>query len=168
VPIGENQTISQPYIVAHMTEALELKGSEHVLEIGTGSGYQTAILADLARRVCTVERIKALQERAREILVELRYYNVVFKVSDGTWGWEEQGPYDAILVTAGAPTIPQPLVDSLVPGGRMIVPVGRNRQAQNLIKIVKDESGNLKESSLGGCRFVDLIGEHGFSESESC
>lgn len=162
LPIGHKQTISQPYIVALMTEALELAGTEKVLEIGTGSGYQTAILAELSKAVYTVERIEALLEKARMLLRDLGYSNVQFKVSDGTSGWEEFAPYDAIMATAGAPKIPQPLLDQLKEGGRLVVPVG-DRYSQELIK-VKREKNRFIEKNLGGCRFVDLIGEHGWKD----
>jgi len=124
VPIGEKQTISQPYIVALMTEALELKGKENTLEIGTGSGYQTAILAELSSRVYTIERIKSLLVDARKLLAQLGYSNVLFKAFDGTLGWKEYAPFDAIMVTAGAPSLPEPLMDQLADNGRMVIPVG--------------------------------------------
>jgi len=158
--IGEGQTISQPYIVALMTEALELKGIEKTLEIGTGSGYQTALLAELSAHVYTVERISELQIRAREILESLGYANIHFKTFDGTLGWEEKAPYHAILVTAGAPRIPTPLINQLAEGGRMIIPIG-DRFAQELIKLRK-QNDDITSESLGGCRFVALIGEYGW------
>jgi len=164
LPIGEEQTISQPYIVALMTEALQLQGSEKVLEIGAGSGYQAAILAELARRVYTVERIPDLLERARSILEELGYGNVSFKLGDGTLGWEEFQPYDAIIVTAGAPRIPEPLYRQLADRGRMLIPVG-NRYGQEMLKIVKEGDQMVKER-LGGCRFVALRGEEGWREAD--
>ena len=164
LPIGESQTISQPVMVAQMTEALELKGKEWVLEIGTGSGYQAAILAELVYRVFTMERFRSLMTRARQLLEKLGYRNVVFRQGDGTTGWPEQAPFDAIIVTAGAPVVPEPLVDQLAPGGRLVIPVGKTRMTQTLLKIVKDESGKLTETNLGGCRFVDLVGQHGWSE----
>lgn len=163
LPIGENQTISQPFIVAQMTEALELKGSERVLEIGTGSGYQAAILAELSYRVYTVERVRSLMIKARKLLEDMGYRNVLFHVNDGTCGWAEQAPYDAIIVTAGGPDIPPPLVEQLAPGGRLIVPIGPTRMSQYLIKVVKDRYGKLVRTNLGACRFVDLIGQHGWS-----
>ena len=162
LPIGRKQTISQPYIVALMTEALELTGEEKVLEIGTGSGYQTAILADLSRKVYTVERIRDLMVKARNILADLGYNNVMFKAFDGTLGWQEYEPYDAIMVTAGAPKIPQPLLDQLADGGRLIIPVG-NRFSQELIKVTK-KKGNVIQKDFGGCRFVDLVGIHGWKD----
>jgi protein-L-isoaspartate(D-aspartate) O-methyltransferase len=162
LPIGHKQTISQPYIVALMTEALELEGTEKVLEIGTGSGYQTAILAELSKAVYTVERIEPLLVKSKQLLRELGYTNIQFKVSDGTIGWEEFAPYDAIMVTAGAPKIPQPLLDQLADGGRMVIPIG-NRYSQDLIRVKRDKNRFL-EKNLGGCRFVDLIGNHGWKD----
>ncbi len=162
LPIGEGQTISQPYIVALMTEALELDGSERVLEIGTGSGYQTAILAELADEVYTVERIPVLQERARKVLESLGYDNIHFKLGDGTCGWEEHAPYDAVIVTAGAPEIPKPLVEQLKVGGVMVIPVG-DEHLQRLLKVRKlDEKGKLGVEDLGGCVFVKLKGLYGW------
>jgi protein-L-isoaspartate(D-aspartate) O-methyltransferase len=162
VPIGEKQTISQPYIVALMTEALELKGDENTLEIGTGSGYQTAILAELSSRVYTVERIERLLVNARKILAHLGYENILFKVFDGTIGWKEYAPFDTIMVTAGAPGVPEPLVDQLADDGRMIIPIG-DRYSQELIKIVR-RGKSLEQKNLGGCRFVNLIGIHGWQD----
>jgi protein-L-isoaspartate(D-aspartate) O-methyltransferase len=160
LPIGHKQTISQPYIVALMTEALELTGKEKTLEIGTGSGYQAAILAELSERVYTIERVRPLLVKARRILDELGYTNILFKVFDGTVGWKEFEPYDAIIVTAGAPQIPSPLIGQLAEGGRLLIPVG-NRFSQELVKVTK-KNGNLIERNLGGCRFVDLVGEYGW------
>jgi protein-L-isoaspartate(D-aspartate) O-methyltransferase len=162
LPIGHKQTISQPYIVALMTEALELTGKEKVLEIGTGSGYQTAILAELSAQVYTVERIEPLLERSKSLLQSLGYTNIYFKAYDGTLGWEDFAPFDAIMVTAGAPKVPDPLLKQLADGGRMIIPIG-NKYSQDLIKVtrVKDR---FVEKNLGGCRFVDLIGEHGWKD----
>jgi protein-L-isoaspartate(D-aspartate) O-methyltransferase len=162
LPIGHQQTISQPYIVALMTQALELTGKEKTLEIGTGSGYQTAILAELSEKVYTIERIRPLIEKARDLLAELCYTNVLFSAFDGTLGWKEYEPFDAIMVTAGAPKIPDPLRDQLADGGRMIIPIG-DRFSQELIKIVRRKD-HYKEKNLGGCRFVDLIGIHGWKE----
>lgn len=160
LPIGEEQTISQPFMVALMTEALELKGDETVLELGTGSGYQTAVLAELCHKVYSIERISSLASRARKILDKLGYGNVVVKIGDGTLGWKEEAPFDAIIVTAGAPEIPQPLLDQLKMGGRLVIPVG-GEFMQSLIRIRKTEKGIQKED-MGGCRFVKLIGEHGW------
>jgi protein-L-isoaspartate(D-aspartate) O-methyltransferase len=162
LPIGHNQTISQPYIVALMTEALGLKGDEKVLEIGTGSGYQTAILASLADKVYTVERIRPLMVKARNLLADLNYQNVLFKAFDGTLGWQEYAPYDAIIVTAGAPNVPQPLLDQLAEGGRLVIPIG-NRFSQELIKVTR-KLGSFTQENLGSCRFVDLVGVHGWKE----
>jgi len=163
LPIDERQTISQPYIVALMTEALNLKGNEKVLELGTGSGYQTAILAELAERVFSIERIAPLASGARKILDSLNYYNVAIRVGDGTYGWKEESPFDAIIVTAGAPDIPRTLVEQLVVGGRLVIPIG-GRHSQALIKLTRlsEDINNLKKEDLGGCRFVDLIGDHGW------
>ena len=162
LPIGHNQTISQPYIVALMTEALKLTGTEMTLEIGTGSGYQTATLAELSKRVCTIERVRPLMVKARTVLAELGYNNILFKAFDGTLGWKEYEPYDAIIITAGAPKIPQPLLDQLADGGRLIVPVG-NRSSQELIKATR-KKGNIIQENMGGCRFVDLVGVHGWRD----
>jgi protein-L-isoaspartate(D-aspartate) O-methyltransferase len=163
LPIGEKQTISQPYIVALMTEALELKGREKVLELGTGSGYQAAILAELADRVFTVERIASLAQKARKLLESLNYYNVVIRVGDGTYGWREESPFDAIAVSAGSPSIPRMLVEQLAIGGRLVIPVG-GRYSQSLIKLTRlsENPDDVKKEDLGGCRFVSLIGEHGW------
>ncbi len=160
LPIGSGQTISQPYIVARMTEELGLKGDEKVLEIGTGSGYQTAILAELARQVFSVERIPALLQRARQVLDSLGYHNVMIKLDDGTWGWKEHAPYDAILVTAGSPEIPTPLLDQLKDPGVMVVPVG-DEYSQTLTKVIKKD-GKIETKYLEGVRFVKLIGDHGW------
>jgi protein-L-isoaspartate(D-aspartate) O-methyltransferase len=162
LPIGHKQTISQPYIVALMTEALELTGREKVLEIGTGSGYQTAILAELSDRVYTIERIAPLLEGSKRLLESLGYRNIYFKAYDGTLGWEDFSPFDAIMVTAGAPSVPDPLRKQLADGGRMIIPIG-NRYSQDLIKVTRTKD-RFVEKNLGGCRFVDLIGEHGWKD----
>jgi protein-L-isoaspartate(D-aspartate) O-methyltransferase len=162
LPIGEKQTISQPYIVALMTEALELTGRERVLEIGTGSGYQAAILAELVQKVFSIERIRPLYQRARRILDQLKYFNVVLKIYDGTLGWPEESPFDAIIVTAASPDVPVPLLDQLAVGGRMVIPVG-DRYTQSLKRFIKTEKG-YEEEDLGGVRFVSLIGEHGWPE----
>ncbi len=162
LPLGEAQTISQPYMVGLMTELLELKGSERVLEIGTGSGYQAAVLAELSEKVYTVERIKLLADLARASLDRLGYRSVAIKVYDGTYGWKEMAPFDAILVTAGSPDIPAPLIDQLKEGGRMVIPVG-GRYGQTLMKIVKTSQGTVTERSIP-CVFVPLIGNHGWKE----
>jgi protein-L-isoaspartate(D-aspartate) O-methyltransferase len=161
LPIGEKQTISQPYMVALMTQALELVGGERVLEVGTGSGYQTAILAGLATKVYSVERIRSLADRARAILEELGYYNVLIRVGDGTLGWREEAPFDAVLVTAAAPEVPAPLVEQLKAGGRLVIPVGGST-AQVLKCLVKEPDGLVRESELVGCVFVKLVGEQGW------
>jgi protein-L-isoaspartate(D-aspartate) O-methyltransferase len=165
LPIGEDQTISQPYIVAMMTEALELVGTEKVLEIGAGSGYQAAVLAELAKEVFTIERIPFLAHRAEGILKNLGYANVHVIVADGTLGWPPESPYGAIMVTAGAPQVPQPLIEQLALGGRLVIPVG-DRYSQNLTRIRRTPEGDLKTEYLGGCRFVKLIGEHGWKAQE--
>lgn len=162
LPIGHRQTISQPYIVALMTQALELTGKEKTLEIGTGCGYQTAILAELSEKVYTIERIRLLMEEARALLAELNCLNIIFSAFDGTTGWKEYEPYDAVMVTAGAAKIPQPLLEQLADGGRMIIPIG-DKTSQELIKITRDKD-HYDKKSLGGCRFVDLIGIHGWNE----
>ncbi|MDD3295092.1 MAG: protein-L-isoaspartate(D-aspartate) O-methyltransferase [Geobacteraceae bacterium] len=161
LPIGEKQTISQPYMVALMTELLELDGKEKVLEIGTGSGYQSAVLAVLADRVCTMERIRPLAMRARKTLDGLGLLNVNIRVADGTCGWEEEAPFDAILVTAGAPEIPNTLVAQLAVGGRLVLPVG-DQYSQTLVRIVKQQDGSCTIEDSIGCRFVKLIGRHGW------
>ena len=160
LPIGEQQTISQPYIVAEMTHALELKAEDRVLEIGTGSGYQAAILAEVVFRVYTIERIRSLFMNARKLFDRLRYHNILTKYSDGSVGWADESPFDAIIITAGAPEIPEILIHQLTVGGRMVLPVG-NRYSQDLIKIYKDDEG-IHQTNLGGCRFVKLVGEHGW------
>jgi protein-L-isoaspartate(D-aspartate) O-methyltransferase len=164
LPIGEKQTISQPYIVALMSEMLELSGREKVLEIGTGSGYQTAILATLAERVCTAERIRPLALRARKCLDSLRLFNIMLRINDSDdspIGWEDEAPFDAIIVTAGAPDIPFILTDQLALGGRLVIPVGSEAE-QRLIKIVKNADGELETVASIGCRFVPLIGKQGW------
>jgi protein-L-isoaspartate(D-aspartate) O-methyltransferase len=161
LPIGEKQTISQPYMVALMTDLLELTSNDHVLEIGTGSGYQTAILASLVRRVWTIERIRPLAMQARKVLDSLHLLNVNIKVGDGTLGWSEEGPFDAILVTAGAPAIPETLAKQLAPGGRLVIPVG-DESNQTLLRIRKAADGTLSQETGIGCRFVPLIGQQGW------
>jgi len=162
LPIGEQQTISQPYIVAEMTQALALNPDDRVLEIGTGSGYQAAVLAQLAYRVFTTERIRPLYLQARRLFDELRLFNIVTRYGDGSKGWEEESPFDAIILTAGAPMVPAVLMNQLAVGGRLVAPIG-NPHAQELLKFVKEKSG-VREVNLGGCRFVKLIGEHGWKE----
>ncbi len=160
LPIGQKQSISQPYMVALMTEALELKGDEKVLEIGTGSAYQTAILAELARNVFSIEKIRTLATRARTILDQLQYYNIAIHVGDGTLGWSDHAPFDAILVTAGSPTLPQPLVEQLALGGRLVIPLGDERS--QVLKRVRRTSSGFEEEQLGECRFVKLWGKYGW------
>lgn len=162
LPIGLDQTISQPFIVALMTEALELTGSEKVLEVGTGSGYQAAILAELARLVITVERLPALTEGAKRVLDSLGYTNVVVHLAEKTLGWQAEAPYDAIMVTAGAPRVPVDLLAQLAIGGRLVIPIG-SRYVQELYKVTKRRKKNIVQN-LGGCRFVSLIGEGAWEE----
>ena len=162
LPIGLEQTISQPFIIALMTEALELTGSEKVLEIGTGSGYQAAILAELASFVVTVERLPALAEAARKTLDSLGYRNIETHLTEQTLGWPKAAPYDAIMVTAGAPRVPPDLLAQLAIGGRMIIPVG-SRYLQELCKVTRQRKKN-KVNNLGGCRFVSLIGNGAWEE----
>lgn len=161
LPIGDGQTISQPFIVAEMTHLLRLTGAEKVLEVGTGSGYQTAVLARLAREVVTIERIARLSDRAREVLSCLGVQNVVFRVGDGSLGSPEDAPFDRILVTAAAPRVPPSLFVQLSEGGILVIPVG-DRWEQDLLRVVKT-GGRPDREFLGGCRFVPLVGEEGFS-----
>ncbi|GAI17726.1 unnamed protein product [marine sediment metagenome] len=162
LPIGLDQTISQPFIIALMTEALELTGSEKVLEVGTGSGYQAAILAELARLVITVERLPTLTEGAKRVLDSLGYTNVVVHLAEKTLGWQAEAPYDAIMVTAGAPRVPVDLLAQLAIGGRLVIPIG-SRYVQELYKVTKRRKKNIVQN-LGGCRFVSLIGEGAWEE----
>jgi protein-L-isoaspartate(D-aspartate) O-methyltransferase len=163
LPIGEQQTISQPFIVAEMTQALELSPEDRVLEIGTGSGYQAAILAHIVYRVYTIERIHSLYTKTRKLFDRLGYHNIVTRYSDGTTGWKDESPFDAIIVTAGSPEIPATLVNQLAVNGRMVIPVG-NQYSQDLIKLVRTQKG-IDKVNLGGCRFVKLVGEHGWREN---
>jgi len=163
LPIGERQTISQPYMVAVMSEALQLQGGEKVLEIGTGSGYQSAVLALLARQVFSLERIPALARQARRTLDQCGFARVNVRVSDGTSGWEEEAPYEGILVTAGAPAIPQPYRSQLAIGGRLVIPVG-DRISQILVRLTRLSERDYREERLFGCRFVPLVGDHGWRE----
>jgi len=164
LPIGEGQTISQPYMVAVMTELLELKGTEKILEIGTGSGYQGAVLAELAKEVYTIERIGVLADRAASEYRTLDYDNIQARTGDGTLGWPEAAPFDRIIITAASPEIPEPLMDQLAMNGILIIPVG-TRYSQQLLKITKTEQG-LKEEYHTPCIFVPLIGKYGW-EKES-
>jgi protein-L-isoaspartate(D-aspartate) O-methyltransferase len=160
LPLGESQTMSQPYMVALMTELLRLKGTERVLEIGTGSGYQAAVLAELCEKVYTVERIKSLADKARASLDRLGYRSVAIKVYDGTYGWKEMAPFDAIMVTAGAPEVPATLTEQLKEGGSMVIPVG-DRHGQRLLKVSRTSEGTVTEQNTP-CVFVPLIGNHGW------
>ena len=161
LPIGDKQTISQPYMVALMTELLKLQGKEKVLEIGTGSGYQAAVLAVLAERVYTMERLRPLALRARKALDSIGLLNVNIRIDDGTCGWDEEAPFDAVLVTAGAPEIPEKLVAQLAVGGRLVIPVG-DQLSQTLVRVVKQDDGSCTVEDSIGCRFVKLIGKYGW------
>lgn len=162
LPIGEGQTISAPAVVAAMSSALELRGAEQVLEIGTGSGYQAAVLSRLAARVISIERVPLLAARARSALDRLGVSNVIVYLGDGTAGRPSDAPFDAIVVTAGGPEVPPPLLEQLAPGGRLVGPFG-NREEQRLIRIRRAEDGTLSREVLGRCRFVDLVGTHGWA-----
>jgi len=162
LPIEMGQTISQPFIVALMTEAMEITDKDKVLEVGTGSGYQTAILCELASRVVTVERHQRLLDRAKDVLAMLGYTNVEFHPTEKTLGWPKGTPYDAIMVTAGAPKVPQVLLDQLAVDGRLVIPVG-SRFEQDLMQVIKRKEG-LVSTNLGACRFVPLIGEGAWDE----
>ena len=161
LPIGEKQTISQPYMVAAMTAALELQGDERILEIGTGSGYQTAILSKLVKRVYSIERIAVLAGRARKILDQLQLSNINIKIGDGTVGWKDQAPFSGILVAAGSPDVPQKYLDQLDIGGKLVLPVG-DKEEQILIRIIRKNENHFEREQLMGCRFVPLIGEQGW------
>jgi protein-L-isoaspartate(D-aspartate) O-methyltransferase len=161
LPISGGQTISQPYIVARMTELLELTGNEKVLEIGAGSGYQTAVLAKLARKVFAIERLPGLTAEAERRLALLDLRNVTLKAADGTSGWDAYMPFGAILVAAGGPVVPEPLVHQLTVGGRLVIPIGEDKQKQHLIRVTRNETGATRED-FGPCAFVPLIGRHGW------
>jgi protein-L-isoaspartate(D-aspartate) O-methyltransferase len=161
LPIGERQTISQPYMVGVMSEALQLHGEEKVLEIGTGSGYQAAVLALLARQVFSLERIPALARQARRLLDSCGFARVNIRVSDGTYGLEDEAPFDGIVVTAGAPAIPKPYLEQLTIGGRLVIPVG-DRISQVLVRVTRRAERDFREERLFGCRFVPLVGNHGW------
>jgi protein-L-isoaspartate(D-aspartate) O-methyltransferase len=161
LPIAANQTISQPFIVARMTELLELAPAARVLEIGAGSGYQTAILAKLARQVYAIERVPQLAAEAHERLKKLGITNVSLRCADGTLGWEVYAPFDGILVAAGSPEIPQPLLDQLKIGGKLVLPVGENQQSQRLVRVTRTDNRFVTED-ITACAFVPLIGEHGW------
>jgi protein-L-isoaspartate(D-aspartate) O-methyltransferase len=158
LPIGEGQTISQPYIVALMTSLLELTGQEKVLEVGTGSGYQTAVLGALARRVWSIERLPRLAERARNLLESLGVSNVWIRVGNGALGWPDEAPFDRILVAAGGPTVPPPLVEQLAEGGRMILPVGSAED--QVLTVVERTGGEVRSRQVGECKFVKLVGKY--------
>jgi len=160
--IGEDQTISQPYMVALMTQSLELKGQEKVLEIGTGSGYQTAILAELSKEIYSIERIKVLAERAEKLLEKLGYNNIKIFLSNGTLGWKECSPYDRILVTAGAREVPQPLIEQLKEKGIMVIPVGGS-YSQDL-RVIRKRKTDIKSVTVERCVFVPLIGKYGWDK----
>ncbi len=162
LPINSNQTISQPFIVARMTELLELDKSSRVLEIGAGSGYQTAVLAYLAGQVYAIERLGELAREAHARLRDLGIYNATVKAFDGTLGWSAHGPYDAILVAAGGPRIPDPLITQLKIAGRLVIPIGETRDSQRLVRVIKTEQGQEVEEH-GACQFVPLIGQHGWT-----
>jgi protein-L-isoaspartate(D-aspartate) O-methyltransferase len=163
LPIAEGQTISQPYIVALMTEALALKGGETVLEIGTGSGYAAAVLAQIAAEVYTVERIRQLADTAATVLSDLGYTNVHVQHGDGTRGWEDHAPYDAIVVTAGGPEVPESLRSQLKIGGRLVIPVGIDRRLQELVRVTRVSESEYKTNNIADVRFVPLVGEQGWA-----
>jgi protein-L-isoaspartate(D-aspartate) O-methyltransferase len=167
LPIGESQTISQPYVVALMTQALELSPGDQVLEIGTGSGYAAAVLAEIVDEVYTVERHENLAQAARARFKELGYNNIHVRHGDGTLGWEEYAPYDAIEVTAGGPEVPQPLMEQLAIGGRIVIPIGPVRRAQELLRIRRVSQEDYESESLGPVQFVPLIGVAGWNASEA-
>jgi len=162
LPIGQGQTISQPYMVAIMSEAMSLQGHEKVLEIGTGSGYQTAILAHLADKIFTVERVRELGRKAEARFAEMGYTNILVRIADGTHGWTEEAPYDAILVTAGAPEAPKTYLDQLKVGGRLVIPIG-SRGVQTLCCFTKERKQIVKDN-YGQCVFVPLIGHYGWQD----
>jgi protein-L-isoaspartate(D-aspartate) O-methyltransferase len=162
LPIGDKQTLSQPYMAARMSEALCLGGEEKVLEVGTGSGYQTALLAEICFNVFSVEKLRALSRKARQLLDRLDYQNIALHVGDGTLGWSEHAPYDAIIVTAGAPRPPKPLLEQLAVGGRLVIPVG-DEQEQTLVRVSRTRF-SYKEERLGECKFVKLLGKFGWRE----
>jgi len=163
LPIGKNQTISQPYIVALMTENLCLSGEEKILEIGTGSGYQTAILAELAREVYSVERLDDLSNKAEATLKKMGYDNIRFKVGDGTLGWPEFAPFDRIIITAASPQIPLPLIEQLKENGKLILPLGEN--LGQVLTLVEKKKNKLESIRISGCVFVPLIGKYGYKDS---
>ena len=165
LPISNNQTISQPFIVARMTELLELAPDAKVLEIGAGSGYQTAILARLARMIYAIERVPNLARQAQERLSKLNIQNVTIRCADGTNGWETNAPFDGILVAAGSPSMPKPLLNQLKIGGKLVIPIGQDQKSQNLIRVTRTSNG-FDTEDFGACAFVPLIGEHGWQTGE--
>ncbi len=158
LPIGDGQTISQPFMVGKMTELLRLGGAEKVLEIGTGCGYQAAVLAELCARVCTIERIPKLAQRARELLEQMGYRNVWVRVANGTLGWPDEAPFDRILVTAGGPNVPPPLFDQLAEGGSMVIPVGD--ATTQVLQMIEKRDGAMRTTEHSGCVFVKLVGKY--------
>jgi protein-L-isoaspartate(D-aspartate) O-methyltransferase len=162
LPIGEKQTLSQPYMAGKMTEALRLTGKEKVLEIGTGSGYQTALLAELCFNVFSVEKIRVLSRKARELLDRLEYHNIALHVGDGTLGWSEHAPYDSIIVAASAPDVPRPLIEQLSVGGKLVIPVGDD--VSQVLKLVQRERFGFHQEDIGECRFVKLWGKFGWQD----
>lgn len=161
LPIGYGQTISQPYIVARMTQLLEVRSGMRVLEVGTGSGYQAAVLSELGAEVYTVERVRELFTRTRQLFSRLRYFWIKTRLDDGTMGWPDEAPFDRIIVTAGGPEVPEPLLDQLADSGMLLIPVGGERREQRLIRITKS-GGTTTREEFGGVVFVDLVGEHGW------
>lgn len=161
LPIGEGQTISQPYIVALMSETLQVSRGMKVLEIGTGSGYQAAVLAAMGVEVYTVERLRSLFHKARSRFLEMRLFSIKCKLDDGTMGWPEEAPFDGIIVTAGGPTVPEPLVEQLADPGRLVIPVGAAKKNQTLV-VVEKRGGEVVRRDMGGVAFVDLVGTHGW------
>ena len=164
LPIGFGQTISQPYVVALMSELLEAEQGMRVLEIGTGSGYQAAVLNAMGLEVCSVERLRELYFRTSSLLMKLRYLSIRLKLDDGTLGWPEAGPYDRIIVTAGGPEIPQPLIAQLADPGIMVIPVGTDRRTQKMVRVRK-AGGQMSTEEKGGVAFVDLVGRHGWTQA---
>ena len=164
LPIGEGQTISQPLMVAYMSESLELGGKERVLEVGTGTGYQTAVLSHLAERVYSLERVRSLLEKARKILDQIQCRNIITQLSDGSYGWKDEAPFDAIMVTAGSPSLPEPLMEQLKVGGTLLIPIG-GRNVQRMMRVRRNARGFLEEN-LMECSFVALVGDHGWPKRE--
>ncbi|HXH69744.1 MAG TPA: protein-L-isoaspartate(D-aspartate) O-methyltransferase [Pyrinomonadaceae bacterium] len=166
LPIAANQTISQPFIVARMTELLELNPQSKILEIGAGSGYQTVILSQLAQRVYAIERVPQLANEAQHRLQNLKIQNVTLRCADGTNGWEAHAPFDAVLVAAGSPSLPKPLLNQLKIGGKLVVPVGQDQKTQNLIRVTRSTAKDFQTEDFGACAFVPLIGEHGWQNNQ--